>query len=368
MTTAARILIPALLLTTLLLAACGEDDPASPEPETWQEVALNLAAGDSRMVAVDFMSGHGVALGLVVTGPSSKADVHEILRLQPDGSWLADETVTLRSGVTALDVAVNGASALILAGYQLGGPSSVVVDLRGVDPLYVELGTSGMLTVDCESSFVVAGGRVAGGAGGLWSSTVPGTWTHDALPLTGTNDSGFRDVDVRGGVAVACGYDDGADTLQVLLTRTPATGWTHIKPVAAQYGTYFCVARNDAGTIYVGGIHGAGGPSPRAFLIQRSISGDWTELVLPDAERLHGVMDILVADDGDIYLACMGEGDDTEANLLRADAGGVHQEIEPFPGGLLQVDQADDGTVFAVGFRRDEATGDETGVMLRQAP
>ena len=43
------------------------------------------------------------------------------------------------------------------------------------------------------------------------------------------------------------------------------------------------------------------------------------DLILPDPELLHGVMDILIADDGDIYLACMGEGDPTQANLVHAD-------------------------------------------------
>ena len=33
---------------------------------------------------------------------------------------------------------------------------------------------------------------------------------------------------IRDGRAVACGYDDGADTLQVILTRTPTSDWEKI--------------------------------------------------------------------------------------------------------------------------------------------
>lgn len=126
------------------------------------------------------------------------------------------------------------------------------------------------------------------------------------------------------------------------------------------------MALDENGTIFVGGIDGAGGLSPKAFLTQRSSDGQWTELVLPDPENLHGVNDILVAGDGSIYLACMGEGDQTEANLIRAFAGGVQKEITAFPGGLNQLGEAENGDIFAVGFRRDQRTGEETGVMLRK--
>jgi hypothetical protein len=213
---------------------------------------------------------------------------------------------------------------------------------------------------------MVAGGRARGG--GLWTSTAPGAWTFDDLPLTGTNDSGFPDVDIRGDRAVACGYDDGADTLQVILSRTTTTGWRKIQPAGPGTRTYFCIALSEAGTIFVGGIEGAGGMSPKAFLAQRTADGLWTELLLPDPGRLHGVMDILIARDGSIYLACMGEGDDTTANLIHADTSGVRNEITPFPGGLLQVAEAADGSIYAVGFRRDTQDGTTRGVMLVRSP
>jgi hypothetical protein len=80
------------------------------------------------------------------------------------------------------------------------------------------------------------------------------------------------------------------------------------------------------------------------------------------------VMDILIASDGSIYLACEGEGDDTSANLVHADASGVRTEITPFPGGLIQVGQSASGDIYAVGYRRDDSTGMEEGVMLVRSP
>jgi hypothetical protein len=242
----------------------------------------------------------------------------------------------------------------------------VVLDLRGLAAEYIEQSSGGMLTVDGEGPFMVAGGRSRGG--GLWTSTSPGDWNFDDLPLTGTNDSGFRDVYIRGDRAVACGYDDGADTLRVILTRTASTAWEKI-PLAGHFArSYECVALSEDGTIFVGGIEGAGGISPKAFLSQRSADGLWADLILPDPDLLHGVMDILIASDNSMYLACWGEGGQTTANLIHINQSGARKEITPFPGGLIQVGEAASGNIYVVGFRRDESTGAEQGVMLVKTP
>ena len=359
--------LPALILMVFLLAGCS-DDPVSPAPSLWREVDLEIGPGDSRLMAVDFAGNDGMALGVVIPAGGAQTDaVPEFFRLRPDGSWLKDDTIAVRAGMVALDLTVDTTGKVVLAGFQRPpAPASVVLDLRPPVAQYVEQAAYGMLTVDGEGAFIVAGGRSSGG--GLWTSTAPGVWSFDDLPLTGTNDSGFPDVDIRGDRAVACGYDDGADTLQVILTRTTTTDWQKIQPEGPGTRTYFCIALSEAGTIFVGGIDGAGGMSPKAFLAQRSAGGQWAELLLPEPAFLHGVMDILIADDGSIYLACMGEGDQTTANLIHADASGVRNEITPFPGGLLQVAEGPDGSIYAVGFRRNEGTGTERGVMLVRSP
>lgn len=364
-----KILLP-LAISILFVAACSDDptDPApppDPAPPLWTEVDLGAAAGESRVVAVDFTGAHGVAMRVVVPGGAPAGVLHEFFRLEPDSGWVEFTPGSLRAGFFALDLAVDGTGNLALAGVQMPGPPSVVADLRSGAAAYIEQNTGGMFTVDGEGAFMVAGGMSNGGE--LWTSTAPGSWNFDNLPLTGTNDSGFRDVYIRGDRAVACGFDDGADTLQVILSRTSGTDWEKIE-LAGSFGrTFYSVALTDSGAIFVGGIDGAGSLSPRAFLMVRSPDGSWTDLILPDAQLLHGVMDILIAADDSIYLACEGEGDNTMANLVHADASGVRTEITPFSGGLMQIGQAAGGDIYAVGYRRD-GTGAETGVMLVRSP
>jgi hypothetical protein len=364
-----KTLLP-LALWLLFLAACSDDDPVRPDtsdPPQWQEVALGQTAGESRLVAVDFTGNHGLAVRLVTPdGGATAGFIHEFFRLQPDGGWLKDDLGDIRSGFASMDLALDTTGKSVLAGFQVPGPPSVVLDLRGPIAEYIEQDSYGMLTVDGEGSFMVAGGRSQGG--GLWTSTGPGDWNFDDLPLTGTNDSGFHDVYIRGDRAVACGYDDGADTLRVILTRTATTDWEKIQLAGHFARTYYCIALSEEGTVFVGGIEGAGGMSPKAFLAQRSADGLWADLILPDPDLLHGVMDILIASDDSIYLACWGEGEHTMANLIHVSPSGVRKEITPFPGGLLQVGQAAGGNIYAVGFRRDESTGTEQGVMLVKTP
>lgn len=361
---------PIFFLALILVAFAGcsdDDDPASPAPVYWNEVALELPDGDSQVAAIDFSGNYGMAMVRTVPQNTFKAVLlHDFLRLRPDGSWLKDDQISLRDDMAAMDLALDTTGKPIVAGYQIPGPPSIIGDFRMPKAVYIEQGSGGMLSVDGEGSFVVASGRSRGG--GLWTSIGAGAWNFDVLPLTGTNDSGFRDVHIRGDRAVACGYDDGADTLQVILTRTPSTDWEKIPAGGPFNATYYCIALSDDGTVFVGGIAGAGGSEPKAFLSQLTPDGLWADLILPDPELLHGVMDILIADDGDIYLACMGEGDNTQANLVHGGTFGVRKEITPFPGGLLQLGQSADGDIYAVGFRRNGADGSEKGVMLVKTP
>jgi hypothetical protein len=362
-----KLIIP-LAIALIAFAGCSDDDdPANPAPVLRSEVALDLPEGDSQVAAIDFTGNYGMAMARTVPANTFKAVVlHDFLRQQPDGSWLKDDQVTLRDDMVGMDLTLDTTGKPVVAGHQIPGPPSVVADFRMPETTYIEQGSYGMLAVDGEGSFMVASGRSRGG--GIWTSEAAGAWNFDVLPLTGTNDSGFRDVYIRGDRAVACGYDDGGDTLQVILTRTSSTDWEKIPAGGPFNATYYCIALTDDGTIFVGGIAGAGGMNPEAFISQRTSDGLWADLILPDPEQLHGVMDILIADDGDIYLACMGEGDQTQANLVHAGAGGVSKEITPFPGGLLQLGQSTDGDIYAVGFRRNDGDRSEQGVILVKTP
>lgn len=326
----------------------------------WREIDLDISPGDSRLVAVDFTGNYGMAVAVIVAENGSFS--HNFFRLQSDGSWLKVDLGVTRSNFAILDLALDTTGVPVFAGMQMVAPHSLVLDMRGGSPHYIEQYSYGMLTVDGSGSFMVAGGRSSGG--GLWTSTAAADWHFDNLPLTGGHDSGFFDVSIRGDKAVATGYDDGNDTdLRVILTRTASTDWTKVALDNSFARTDWCIALDQDETIYLGGIQGAGSQHPAAFLSRREPGGTWADIFLPDPEQLRGVRDILIAADGNLYLACQGEGDDSEANLVRVGAVSGFREITPFSGGLFQVGQAADRAIYAVGFRRD-ATGAERGVML----
>lgn len=115
----------------------------------------------------------------------------------------------------------------------------------------------------------------------------------------GTNESGFLDVYIRGVTAVACGFDNGADVLPVILTRTTTTSWVHVDVSATDFASsLWCIAVDEYENLIVGGIRGAGGPFARAFISLHSSSVESADLVLPGPKELGGVNDILIAADG----------------------------------------------------------------------
>jgi hypothetical protein len=357
-----------LALVLLFLGACSDDDPVTPTVSPWVEVELTLPPGESRLSAIDFNGGHGMVLGIVGSVFKDWPGDNFFFKLQPDATWSPVDLGAIPASILFLDLALDPAGQPVLAGIQDSGPASVLLDFRGPTAEYFTRGTRGLFAVDGEGSFMVAGGWAMGGD--LWTSTAVGTWNMDDVtpPMTGTNDSGFRDVYIQGDRAVACGFDDGADTLQVILERTTATEWAKVELDGQSYRTFYCVALSENGTLFVGGIERAGGPGSKAFLAQRSADGMWTDLGLPDPEGLRGVNDILIADDNTIYLACMGENFNPRGSLVHAQPGKIWKEINSFSGGLLQVAEADNGDIFAVGFHRNESNGDETAVMFRKTP
>jgi hypothetical protein len=356
-----------LSLFLLLVPGCADDGPAHPPAAqaSWHFMALDGLGPGTALLAVHFSGTHGVVLG-ARPGPMPSF----VLGLGDDGTWTPRNTDDLPAGVNFRDLAVDAVDSVVLAGFAtLGANPTRILDTRGPAGAAVVGPGLGLLTIDGENSFYVAGGFSRGGQ--LWTSLDPGQWTADTLPLTGTNDSGFRDIDVRGDNAVACGFDDGADTLTVLLSRSTTTDWQKIPLGGGQFGrTFRCVALSATGDIFVGGISGAGGLDPHPFLAVRSPGGDWTDVVLPAPEQTGMVNDILLASDGAIYLACSGEVGHELATIIRADGNGAAHEITPFRGELFQLAEGPDGKVYAVGLRRDGSGSIiETGVMLvRDAP
>lgn len=360
----ARALVTLGLL--MALAAC-DDDPAAPDPGTtnsWVEVDLGVSSSDPlQLIAIDCADDACVALGIEGIGSSGTS---RFWQTTGDGNWTS-RNIAGPPDVFTTDLALHASGAVVTVGFDPGATSSVVHDERTATPSTVSFETSALMTVDGDDDFFVAGGLIGGGH--LVSSESAGSWTQDDFPSSGRNDRGFWDVDVRGDLAAACGFDDGADTLQVVLRRTRTTSWEALNRDGLPYSVALrSIAIDDDGAVFVGGTLRPGSLDEEAFAAVRNPAGEWIALILPDAERLGRVNDILIARDGSIYLACSSEYEDTStAHLLRASDAGVASEITPFDGQLLQLAETGDGTVYAVGSRRTGSSPGRVPVVLRRS-
>ena len=351
------------LACILCLFGC-EDDPAAPSQtpdKIWNSVNLGAAGDRTVLRGVACGGGRALALGAAITGGGFESTLFE---RQSDGAWALSE-LELPQVVVWFDLHLNAAGEEILVG---GTESPAVMNLldRRVEPATTE-STPGFafFSVHGDGDFLVAGGLNPGGE--LWSSTVPGVWEQDVVPVTGTNDSGFWDVEVRGTHAVAAGFDDGANVLQVILTRTVDTGWTPVDVEGIGFATSIqCIALAPDGAIFVGGRQEGGSPNARAFLSLYA-NGEWTDLVLPRPSTLGTINDILLTDDDGMWLACGGEVASTQpADILRVTESGIVSEIDTFMGQISQLARAADGTIYAAGFAGE--TGTEEARLLERKP
>lgn len=370
-----RFLVVSLACLVCILMGC-DDDPARPDrtdpPDRWAEVPLGSVPTSTELVSIDCEGADCLAMGYRVLAKRAEpfpGTETALFERAPDETWSPAELVDLPPE-SYLDGAVGTGGDAVVVGWGFDGssPHGVLYDARTPTPTSFAQSAVGLTTVDGSGAFLVAGGSSQGGV--LLSSLSPGSWNIDTFPATRTNDGGFHDVYVRGDVAVACGYDDGADTLQVILRRTASTPWRLLNRNGLAFAlTLQCVAFDDAGTIYVGGIEQAGSPGARAFVFVRDVHGGWTRLDLPDPEMLGGVQDICIASDGSLYLACGGETAETgTAHLLRVSGGVVTPELTPFDGKLSQVAEGPAGTLYAVGGRRMAGAASITGVLLERKP
>lgn len=368
----------AVLILAPLLTSCG-DDPSAPrggsEESPWTEVDLGIVLGDTaELLSVDCEGGDCLASGLSFSSKNGDGqpeyEKNLFYELAEDGGFVPVAFPDLPEA-RYMDVALASSGGAVIVGYGLQGVSSVyseIYDARTTPPSSISQSSHALFAVDGDGDFFVAGGL--SGLGLLMSSQAPGSWNTDTFPTSGRNDGGFRDVHVRGDVAVACGFDDGADTLKVVLRRTKVESWKMLNRNGLPFGVQLlCIAVNDDGAIFLGGVEGPGSPGYKAFLSVRSPEGEWVSLVLPNAEELGGVNDILVARDGSVYLACSSEYQDTStAHIVHATPSGVGEEISPFGGSLLQLAEGSDGTIYAAGSRRIGSTLDREPVLLKRVP
>ncbi|TPW04777.1 MAG: hypothetical protein FD129_2855, partial [bacterium] len=90
--------------------------------------------------------------------------------------------------------------------------------------------------------------------------------------------------------------------------------------------------------------------------------GDWAEIVLPEPGRLDRVNDILVATNGDIYLACGVEG----SIILRVSGTSMSEAALP-DARIAQLAEAPDGSIWAAGAIVDLAGGSSRPMIWRRS-
>ena len=348
-----------------LLAGCRAEPPTLPTPaDPWREADLPLLPLGSDLAAITFAGTGGYALGHAVGKAGSD---YLLLWRDPTRHWVRVHLTDPPANAVMLDVAA-GASGVVLGGFmQQNTDPCLVYDQRGVVPTTIGRGGLGIAAVDGDDALMVAGGTAVGGA--LWASRSPGQWTVQTTPLAPLREGGFTDVFVRDGRALACGFADGADTLQVLLSLDEADGIWRKVYLGAGAGdkTLRCVAAAADGTLMLGGLADAGGPDPRAFLWRRDVDGHWTSLALPNGDAIGGVNDILPAPDGAWYVACGGEGGWGLATLLRVDGSTITSELKFFYGTMSQLAVDEAGVLHAVGFRLTSGAGLPQPLLLTRS-
>jgi hypothetical protein len=204
-------------------------------------------------------------------------------------------------------------------------------------------------------------------------STAADVWTPESLPFPANrNERGLEGIAARNGLWVACGFDDGAEgtpeSPSRVLFLNRGSGWDRIAvPCGGCSNREFgAVAVSAPGGILLGGsiTNFAGGADEyTAFLLLRSVAGDWAEIVLPDPEALERVNDILIAADGTLYLACGME----TGFLLRWPPGrGIEREAAIPSARIRRLAQAPDGTIWAAGSLQSGENGEARPAVWRR--
>ena len=337
------------------LSGCDDDRPTMPaNTDAWHVEDLPLLTIGVGLTAIDFDGNQGHILG----GTSQKVGTdYLLLSRDPERHWVSAELADPPDNAVLLDLAA-GALGLAVGGFlDQDIDPCLLYDERSFPAASIARAGVRIAAVDGDDDLMVAGGTGIGGT--LWSSREPGIWAIEVTPLDTQQDGGFTDVFVGGGRALACGYDEGADTLQVALSLDTVAGVWRKVPLGAGVATrtFRCIAGTAGGAIMVGGLQGGSGQSPRAFLMLRSSAGAWSDIALPDGDLIGGVNDILPAADGAWYVACGGAGGAGLATILRVSGTTATREMTPFQGKVQQMAVDGDGVVHAVGYRSTAGLG-----------
>ncbi len=339
-----------------LLAGCRNSPPTMPvDEDPWQAARMPQMTLGSSLSAIAFSGDRGLALGLAAGKATTS---YMLLERGANGAWTPATLDDLPNTAVLVDLAVS-AGGIVAGGLaKQGSDTCLVHDERDMLVGNTERPGLGIAAVDGDDALMVAGG--AGYGGVLWTSDTPQVWDIATTPLDPAHEGGFTDVFVGNGEALACGYDSGAATPQVLLRRQAGDGTWQAMPLGASIAgkTLQCVAAGEDGTMMLGGLDGS-----RAFAWKRGTDGIWRSLALPDGDLIGGVNDVLPAPGGVWYLACGGTG---LATIIRMDGDTLKRDLKPFVGTVEQLARAADGTICAVGWTLTEGTGLRKALLLER--
>jgi hypothetical protein len=181
-------------------------------------------------------------------------------------------------------------------------------------------------------------------------SAAPDSWiADDAGFTTPPSEKGLVDIAFRDGMFYGCGYDDAGPPYAVV-AENDGSGWTPIEAPGVDLDDreLSAIAVTGDGALLIGGSiadASSGTVEYAAFLLIRGAAGEWIEGVLPEADRLDRVNDILVASDGTTFL-----GGGLEETWIARQAGeGVELEGPRAPGRIASLCESPDGVVHAAG-------------------
>ncbi len=301
---------------------------------------------------------------MLVLGATGTSGTKPDYLLESDISHWTAHTLPVDSNDFLFGVAMDAAGKGVIVGANASGGGSPVVMAERPGWTRVTLPVTShdlrAVAVDPSSGTFLATGSTGSNLLVL-SGTADGSWTTVPIPSLGDpQDKSLVDVAYGSGTWVACGFDDGADGTEdspfSLVLMDDGSGWTLLKGIgcgACGSRKYNAVAVNQAGAILLGGAitdNSAGAADELvAFLSQYDpVHDEWSEIDLPEAGALDQVNDILVAESGDIYLAC---GESSAALVRIAAAGGAAIEWHSSEVILQALAESWRGDIFAVGSR-----------------
>jgi hypothetical protein len=357
--------LPVLALSCVVFACSDDSRPINPSP--WEDIEIVDAPSAGRFYSIAFSASRGLAAGAATEGTTSMPYLAE---RRSDGTWRAETTATLPDSGVLSAVGFTSSGEAVVAGVDAGVPTGFLLDERnGWSRHDVPFG--GLAFASASGVIRLAG---SGQTTTVLKSTAPDVWTPEPVPFPGApQEKALADISVKDDVFIVCGFDDGGEgTIEspnsVVFQNANGT-WERIDGPcggcsAQEFKAVLAMAN---GAFLLGGADThfeAGAPDAyTAFLHLRTSSGDWVSLVIPQPGRIDRVNDILIAGNGDTYLACGVES----GFILRKPADGVFEEELAVPfARISSLAEGPDGSVWAAGSIRSSEAGEERPALWKR--